>query len=437
MGTGKSDMKIAVTGLWHLGCVTAACLAKGGHDVLAYDTDESTIQNLQMNKPPISEPGLQELLQEDVAAGHLTFSADARTLVQSEIVWVCFDTPVDTEDGADVDFVVTHIKNILPFLQNNALVIISSQMPVGTIQKLISETDHLHPDKKFTFACIPENLRLGKALDIFLHPDRIVIGLDNLNFKNKIESLLKPFSDKLIWMSIVSAEMTKHAINSFLALSVTFINELSALCETVGASARDVEAGLKSEERIGAKAYLRPGNAIAGGTLMRDVHYLIELGADKQRDTLLLSAVLDSNIYHKKWVCRKLTDLLDNLSGKKIAMLGLTYKAGTDTLRRSSALETCEWLHEQGVEVHAYDPMIKSLPDDISRYVQIQQNANAALQSADAVVISTEWPDFKNLSADDFVTHLKHPRVLDASGFIAKNIGTDARIKYYSVGVST
>jgi UDPglucose 6-dehydrogenase len=429
-------MKVAVAGLWHLGCVTAACLAKANHDVVGYDPIPSSVTALQKGQPLIFEPGLQDLLVEGIAKKKLYFSADPAAVTQSDVIWVCFDTPVDADDGADVGAVIREIKTLLPCVKNNVLIIISSQLPVGTTQTLSAETAREYPDKKITFACLPENLRLGKALDIFLNPDRIVIGLDNLEFKDTLINLLKPFSEKLLWMSIVSAEMTKHAINSFLALSVTFINELAAICETVGANAREVEAGLKSEERIGPKAYLRPGDAIAGGTLMRDVNYLIDTGRARQRDTILLDAVLESNLYHKKWVCRKLADLLQNLNGKKIAMLGLTYKAGTDTLRRSSALETCEWLHTQGVDVHAYDPTVSILPEEYSRFVQIQQNANAALEAADAVVISTAWPDFKNIPVEDFIKHLKHPRVLDPSGFIEKNIGADARIKYFSVGVS-
>lgn len=429
-------MKIGVAGLWHLGCVTAACLAKAGHDVVAYDPIPATVTALQSGQPPIFEPGLQELLAAGAAKQKLHFTADAAALSQCDVLWVCFDTPVDAEDGADVQSVVREIEKLLPLVKAQVLVIISSQMPVGTTNQLSKAAARAYPDKSITFACLPENLRLGKALDIFLNPDRIVIGLDNLAFKDTLINLLKPFSEKLIWMSIVSAEMTKHAINSFLALSVTFINELAALCETVGANARDVEAGLKSEERIGPKAYLRPGDAIAGGTLMRDVNYLTELGRARGRDTILLNSVLESNHYHKQWVCRKLADLLQNLNGKKIAMLGLTYKAGTDTLRRSTAIETCEWLHAQGVDVHAYDPAVATLPAEYSRFVQIQQNANAALEAADAVVIATAWPDFKNIPVEDFIKHLKYPHILDPSGFIEKNICADARIKYFSVGVS-
>ncbi|MDR3476830.1 MAG: nucleotide sugar dehydrogenase [Gammaproteobacteria bacterium] len=428
-------MRVAVVGLWHLGSVYAACLAKAGHDVLAYDPDHDTVNALLKGQPPIFEPGLEALLNEGQKANRLHFSANPKDLHDSNIVWVTFDTPVDNNDVADVPLVIKEVEGLLPHLQDNALVIMSSQVPVGTTNQLQAHADTAFPNKHITFACMPENLRLGKAIDVFTHPDRIVIGLDNPSYKPQLETLLKPFTEKLIWMSVVSAEMTKHAINAFLAVSVTFINEIAALCETVGANGREVEMGLKSEERIGPKAYLRPGDAIAGGTLMRDIHYLTQLGEAKNRDTFLMSAIVESNHYHKQWSCRKVASLLQNLQGKTIAMLGLTYKAGTDTLRRSTAIETCEWLHQQGITVQAFDPTITALPAPYSGFIQLQSSAKDALAAADAVVVSTEWPEFRDLTADEFIASLKRPLVIDPSGFIAKNIGADARIEYFSVGV--
>jgi UDPglucose 6-dehydrogenase len=430
-------MKVAVVGLWHLGLVTAGCLAKGGHSVVAFDSVPETIGYLQKGRTPISEPGLDDLLRAGVDAGKLEFTAEMASISQAEVVWVTYDTPVDNQDIADVAYVESEIVNLLPHLQQNALLIVSSQLPVGTLKKLQVECDETYPEKHITCACIPENLRLGKAIDIFLQPDRVIVGLDNPQHKSTIESLLKPFSDHLIWMTVVSAEMTKHAINAFLAISVTFINEISTLCETVGADARQVEQGLKSEERIGPKAYLRPGAAIGGGTLMRDIQYLKQLGTQTARKTFLLSAIEDSNRYHTEWSCRKLRSLLAELRGKKVAMLGLTYKAGTDTLRRSTAIETCQWLHAQGTEVNAYDPTISALPDDLATIINIKTSIDDALQQADAVVIATEWPQFRDLHADQFIQHLKQTFVVDPGGYVAKNIAGDARIQYYSVGVPT
>jgi UDPglucose 6-dehydrogenase len=435
MGIGATSMKIAVVGLWHLGAVTAACLAKAGHDVIGYDPIAETIEHLTAGRAPIFEPGLENLLAEGVAEGKLTYTADAQALLAAEIVWVTFDTPVDHNDIADVDSVVNATIGLFPHLSANTLIIISSQLPVGTAQVLQQKSAALIPDKNITFACIPENLRLGKALDVFMKPDRVIVGLDNPKFKSKIQLMLQPFSDNIIWMSVVSAEMTKHALNAFLAVSVTFINEIASLCETVGADAREVERGLKSEERIGPKAYLRPGGAIAGGTLMRDINYLKKVGKNAQRETLLVDAIAESNNYHTAWSQRKLASLWPSLQGKTVAMLGLTYKAGTDTLRRSTAIETCEWLHQQGMQINAYDPSISQLPAELAGFINIKASIGDALQAVDAVVISTEWPQFRDLTAEEFMVNVKHPLVLDPGGFVSKNLAVDPRIQYFSVGI--
>lgn len=429
-------MRVAVVGLWHLGCVYAACLSQAGDTVLAYDSDPKTINALQQGKPPIFEPGLEDLVQSGLKNNTLQFTHDAALLKTANIIWVTIDTPVDDNDKADVDFVRGEIEKIVPHVASESLIIISSQVPVGTTGKLQKWCDENYADKKITFACMPENLRLGNAIKVFTHPDRIVIGLDNHHYKSQLEALLKPFSTNLIWMSVISAEMTKHAINAFLAVSVTFINEIATLCETVGADSREVEQGLKSEERIGPKAYLRPGDAIAGGTLMRDINFLTQLGEQQNRDTFLMSAILESNHYHKQWACRKVSTLFNNLSGKKIAMLGLTYKAGTDTLRRSTAVETCEWLHQQGVHVTAYDPTISELPTEFSHFIELHSSMQKAMETADAVIISTAWPQFRELTAEDCLGNLKRNLIIDPSGFIAKNVGQDERIEYYSVGVA-
>lgn len=429
-------MKVAVVGLWHLGCVTAACLAKLGHEVIGYDPLSHVISELQHRKPPIFEPGLTDLISEGIQNKKLSFTTNTDDLRDAEIVWVTFDTPVDDEDKADTQFVMLQVEKLFPVIQDNAVLIISSQLPVGTASQLQARFKTLYPAREIAFAVMPENLRLGKAIEIFTQPDRMVIGLDNVAYQPKIEVLLAPINRPIIWMTVASAEMTKHAINSFLALSVTFINELASLCEQVGANAEEVERGLKTEERIGPKAYVRAGDAIAGGTLMRDIQYLIDLGKREDRQTFLLSAVVESNNYHKEWSQRKILHLLESIRGKKIAMLGLTYKAGTDTLRRSTAVEICEWLYAQGAIVTAFDPSISKLPDDLAKVIQLKQSATDALEAAEVAVLATPWPEFKELSADEFVKYLKQPRVLDASGFIAKNLKQDQRIHYCSVGVS-
>jgi UDPglucose 6-dehydrogenase len=430
-------MKIAVVGLWHLGCVTAACLANAGHDVLAFDPNHETINKLERGEAPLFEPGLDALLQHGKEINKLHFSSNHVDLAKANIVWITFDTPVDDHDIADVELVVNEIKAVIPHLQQNTLILISSQIPVGTTRKLQQFCAEHYADKHITFACSPENLRLGKAIQVFTKPDRIIVGIETERDKNRIQHLLNPFTQNIIWMSIASAEMTKHALNAFLATSVVFINELATLCEQVGADAREVELGLKSEERIGPKAYLRPGAAIAGGTLARDVNYLIQIGQQQQKETSLFSALLASNQTHKQWSHRRVLEVVKDLRNKTIATLGLTYKVGTDTLRRSTAVETCEWLSQQGAKVVAYDPVITKLPDHLAQFIDIKSSLEEVLQGADAVMITTEWPQFTSLTADQLLANVNEPLVFDASGFLMNGLGHDKRIRYFSVGRQT
>src|SRR3989344_8264919 len=349
-------MKVCVQGLWHLGPVTAACLASVGHDVDGMAFEKDTIQGLQLDKPPISEPGLAELIQKGREAGRLSFFTSPREALNGvELLWVTYDTPVNENDEADVDFVVEQLTLALPHLAVGTTVLISSQMPVGSIRRLESIAQKLCPTKSIGFAYSPENLRLGKALDVFLKPDRIVVGVRSSQDKERIDRLLRPITDRIEWMSVESAEMTKHAINAFLAISVVFANEIASICELVGADAKEVERGLKSESRIGPKAYLSPGAAFAGGTLARDIAFLNHVGEQKKLVTPLLSSVRPSNDEHKLWIKRKLQSLFPGFPRIKVAMWGLTYKPGTDTLRRSLAVELCNWLIKQGMEVCVHD----------------------------------------------------------------------------------
>jgi len=250
-------MKVCVQGLWHLGSVTAGCLAAVGHEVVGLDFDERVIRVLQAGKPPIFEPGLEKMIGSGLDSGRLQFVSSLEELPSDiELLWVAYDTPVNEDDVADVEFVVNQVVAVLPSLPDNSTVLVSSQMPVGSIRRMETIADKFCSPKGLSFACSPENLRLGKALDVFLKPDRVVVGLRNDRDRKRIGQLLAPITDRVEWMSVESAEMTKHAINAFLATSVVFANEIASICEMVGADAKDVERGMKSEQRIGPKAYL-------------------------------------------------------------------------------------------------------------------------------------------------------------------------------------
>jgi len=420
-------MNITVLGLWHLGCVTAACCAKH-FNVTGLDFDDANVRKLNAGQAPLFEPGLNELISAGLAAGKLAFTTDPQTAcAQADILWVAYDTPVNENDESDVDFVLGNLRRALAALPAGALVLISAQLPVGTCARLEQEFP------QFAFACSPENLRLGKALDAFEKAERAVVGIRNDAKKALLEQLFKPFAAQTLFMRTESAEMVKHALNSFLALSITFINEIARLCEHTGADAREVSAGLKSEPRIGPKAYLGPGGPFAGGTLARDVVTLSRLAAAHGEKISVIPAIKTSNDLHRGWAFRRLQSRLGQLRGKKIAVLGLTYTPNTDTLRRSAAVELCQQLLAAGAAVTAFDPAVKALPAELAA-VSLAADLSAAVAGADAAAVCTEWPQFRQANWAELVSRMRQPVLVDANRFLDKELKKLPGVEHLSVG---
>jgi UDPglucose 6-dehydrogenase len=420
-------MNVTVLGLWHLGCVTAACCARH-FQVVGLDFDAANIAKLNSGQAPLFEPGLNELLAAGLAAKKLSFTADPKiACAQADVLWLCYDTPVNEDDESDVDFVLANLRRALPHLPKGALVLISAQMPVGTCHTLEKEFPQFH------FACSPENLRLGKAIDAFEKAERVVVGIRNDAKKPVLEKLFAPFTPQILFMRTESAEMVKHALNSFLALSITFINEIARLCERVGADAKEVSAGLKSEPRIGPKAYLGPGGPFAGGTLARDVVTLTRLAAANGEKISVIPAITQSNDLHRGWMLRRLQSRLGNLRGKTIAVLGLTYTVNTDTLRRSAAVELCRDLLAAGAEVRAFDPAVKRLPAELAPARLAAQIADA-VEGADAAVVCTEWPEFRGADWAKIAPAMRQRIFVDANRFLEKELKNLPAVEHLSVG---
>ena len=424
-------MKIVVYGLWHLGCVTAACTAAAGNRVVGLDLGEPVVAGLRRGQPPIAEPGLTELLVQEQAAGRLSFTTDpAEALHQADVLWLAFDTPVNEQDEADVTFVRRRMDQISPHLRRGDIVLISSQVPVGFTRELSGAGWA----KGLYFAYSPENLRLGKAIDAFRNPERVILGTSDDSIRPKLAELFAPLTKRIEWMSLESAEMSKHAINAFLATSVTFANELARLCEVVGADAKEVERGLKSEGRIGPKAYLAPGVAFSGGTLARDLRFLTAFGRRHGVDTPLFDGVLASNERHKAWTRDKVCQLLAGIERPVVAVLGLTYKPGTDTLRRSASVELCRWMRDRGYTVKSHDPAVRELPDELRTTIELCATVPQALAGADVAVIATEWPEYRSLSPRDFLSVMRRPGLIDPNWFLADVLRDAPGVHYVTTG---
>jgi UDPglucose 6-dehydrogenase len=420
-------MNVTVLGLWHLGSVTAACCAKHFH-VVGLDFDAATVADLNLGKAPLFEPGLDHLLTAGIALGKLSFTADPKiACAQTDLLWVCYDTPVNDRDESDVALVLDNVRRALKHLPSTAVVLVSSQLPVGTCAQLEKEFP------QYRFACSPENLRLGKAIDSFEKAERVIVGIRDQTTQTLLEKLFAPFTSQILFMRTESAEMVKHALNSFLAVSITFINEIARLCEHVGADAKEVSAGLKSDPRIGARAYLGPGGPFAGGTLARDVVTLTKLAEAKHESVSVIPAIQQSNDLHRGWAFRRLQSRLGDVRGKTVAVLGLTYIANTDTLRRSVAVELCQKLLAAGANVLAFDPAITDLPPELVK-ISLAKDIAGALQGADAAVICTEWPQFRQSDWARMIPQMRQRVIVDANRFLENELKNVAGVEHLSVG---
>jgi UDPglucose 6-dehydrogenase len=433
---GRTRVRIVVLGLWHLGSVTAAALAALGHQVVGVDFDEARIAKLLKGTAPIFEPDLDELIDLGLTSGNLRFSSTLSDETSDvDVLWVAFDTPIEKDDSADAESLIVQIAALLPGISADTLILISSQLPVGSVRRLERILAMNRGTILPSMAYIPENLRLGKAVSDFLHPDRIVAGFRTARDKEILQALLGSITKSIEWMSVESAEMTKHAINSFLGTSIVFANEIAAICETVGADAKQVERGLKTDHRIGPRAYLSPGAAFAGGTLARDVAYLNRTSHDRGLSTPLLSSILTSNDYHKSWAQRTLQKRFGNLSQIIVAVWGLAYKPGTDTLRRSMSIDLCDWLIGEGATVRVHDSLVTALPAYWYGTVTRYDDPIAALDGAHALVIATDTLLYRGMSAAQLIQGHGRLVMLDANRYLFDVAAADSRIDYHAVGM--
>jgi len=427
--------KICVIGIWHLGSVYSACLADLGYQVIGVDGDAKRIAELNKGIPPLFEPGLQELITTNIKSKRLAYTTDLNHAVKgASYVLVTFDTLVNDQDEIDLSEIYDTANKLAGCIKNNTIILISSQVPVGTCEEIKSLIKKKKPALEFDIAYSPENLRLGQAIDCFKKPERIVIGADNNTTLDKIENLFSVVKAPVLKMNLRSAEMTKHALNAFLATSISFGNEIGNLCDEVGADAVKVATALRTEGRIGGKIPLFPGLGFAGGTLARDLKVLKKIGKEKGYETLLIDSVLSVNQRQNGIVVRKLERIYGLVKGLTIGILGLTYKPDTSTLRRSAALEIIKQLVDRGAKVRAYDPKVDL--SEVKEYAEFEfcDDVYAVAQGSDALVLITEWPEFRDLDYDRIKLAMRKTVFIDTKNFLDNEQMAAKGFSYFGIG---
>lgn len=418
-------MDIATVGVWHLGEVYSAGLAELGHNVLALDDNEAVIKGLLNGVPPLAEPGLVELIAKNSAAGNATagrlrYSTDFSEIKKCGVVWFTLDTPVDDNDDVQMDAIYSAVDKATPFLSADIIFVMSSQVPVGTGEKVLARINAARPEVRVHYAYTPENLRLGDAVKCFLEPGRIVVGASDDTARDALAKIFAPLHAEIITMSVPSAEMSKHALNAFLATSISFINDIADVCDVNGADVFDLVRALKSDPRIGSHAALGAGLGFSGGTLGRDLRVLGATAREHGISARVIEAVWEKNAAREKELANRFTQLLGGaVKGKCVAIFGVTYKAGTTTLRRSRALALAERLSAAGAEVILHDP--HAVAGEVAGATKLTLFADPyeAAKECDGIVIATPWPEFKTLDFGKLAKNC-HPNaiVFDAYNFL-------------------
>lgn len=423
---------IGVIGLWHLGCVIAASWSKLGHCVHGVDFDPSRIGQLKQGIPPIYEPMLEAEINKGIASNRLSFSTETDALSSCDYVFLAYDTPVGNDDSSDISMLEDSVLRVRDRLKDGTVLIISSQSPVGFCAQLRKEL--MMQNRTLDLAYSPENLRLGAALECYMRPGRIILGVDSVPTEEKCRRLFQEVTAEIISMSLESAELVKHGINSFLATSIVFANELSDICESKGARIDDVIKGMKSDLRIGEKAYLSPGIGFSGGTLGRDLMVLSRRGSALSEWGNLFSYVLELNKKRIIDIVGKIKNILGDINDTKIGVLGLTYKPGTSTLRRSLPLEIVDRLVQAGAKVTAYDPKADYKELDTIPVFQIAKTITETAKDSDLLVLLTEWEEFKLFDWSSIKTEMRRPMFFDAKNCLDEGQMKKMGFRYISLG---
>lgn len=426
-------MKIAFIGTGYVGLVSGVMMSSMGHDVVCLDIDNTKISNLKQNILPIYEPGLDGYLKESVAKNKIKFTTEySKALSNAEVIFVTVGTPSLSSGDADLSYVFKVVDNITKFA-SNCLIVIKSTVPPGTCNKL---NENLPKNLNLKIASNPEFLREGYAVQDFLNPDRIVIGTIDEESANLLKEVYKLFIKRgvsIVSTNLITAELIKYTSNSFLAAKIAFINEIADLSEKVGANIDQLIEGIGLDSRIGQK-FLTPGPGFGGSCFPKDINALSKFAKSQKSDFFLLDAVINSNYKRPYNLSNKIIKLFNgNIDNKKITVLGLTFKAGTDDIRNSPAIEIIKILKNSGAIITAFDPKAKDaielLPD-----IKYSGTLEQSYLGADALIIATEWPQFQDLDFDKLYEELSTKIIIDLRNILPSKQLIKKGFKYYSIG---
>lgn len=430
-------MKIAVLGTGYVGLSTGVCLSEIGHNVICIDTDEQKIKSLRQGISPIYEPGLENLLIQNAAAGRLLFTTSHREALNgAEIIIIAVGTPQMEDGGANLSYIVQAAKDIAANLVQSSVVVIKSTVPVGTndfIKSIIEE--HCNECVTFNMVSNPEFLRQGSAVMDTMQADRIIIGSENDEAAKIVQEMYRPLNVPFILTSIRSAEMIKYASNAFLATKISFINEVANLCGVVGADVKDVAKGMGKDKRIG-EAFLQPGIGYGGSCFPKDVKALLHTANLNGVHFSLLKETVAINDFQQELLVTKAINRLGDLKGKKVAMLGLAFKPETDDMREAPSIKIARSLTKLGAEVVAYDPVaVDNAKNILGDTIRFASTVREAAVDADAVFIVTEWKEFRHLDLKTLMTTMRRPIVFDGRNCLEEDrIRACKKIEYYPIG---
>ncbi len=432
-------MRVTMIGTGYVGLVSGACFADFGHEVVCVDKDRSKIEKLEAGQIPIFEPGLEALVAENVKAGRLSFSLDlAASTPNSDAVFIAVGTPSRRGDGfADLSYVHKAAEEIAAVMDGYTVVVTKSTVPVGTGAEVEEIIRKARPDADFSVVSNPEFLREGAAIQDFKRPDRVVVGAEDERAQKVMRALYRPLylnETPIVFTDRATSELIKYAANAFLATKITFINEMADLCEKVGANVQEVARGIGLDGRIGGK-FLHAGPGYGGSCFPKDTLALVRTAQSNDAPTKIVEAVVSINDARKQKMAERVIKACGgSLEGKTVAVLGLTFKPNTDDMRDSPSLDIVPALQGAGAKIRAFDPAGEKEARTLLENVDYTEGPYQALEGADAVLIITEWDEFRALDLDRVRSLLKAPIMIDLRNIYRPEEMAEAGFSYYSIG---